>query len=96
MAGVTAKDYVMAHTYYEVLDIHGNPATARQEALYGTAKYGYATRTGAERACPNGGAVHERHTDGSDSWAGRVVSYRGHDGWLHIIYPRSQRVAVGV
>ena len=80
----------MTRTYYEVLGDDGKPATPRQRAAYGTAKYGYATRTAAELACPDNAMVCERHTDGSNDWAGRTVSFRGHDGMLHIVVPRRQ------
>lgn len=72
----------MTRTYYEVLNEADEPATKRQAALYGTARYGYRSRVVAELICPDNCAVCERHADGANDWAGRTVSYRLSDGRL--------------
>lgn len=72
----------MTRTYYEVLNAEGQPATERQRKLLGTAKYGYATRGGAEIACPNDCTVCVRYVDGTADWSGPIVSLRLSDGRL--------------
>lgn len=63
---MTTRTYYVAKTA-EGADI---PAQARK---LGTAKYGYRTIVQALRNTPPNGYVQERHCDGSDDWAGRIV-----------------------
>lgn len=69
-------------TYYVCLNDDGRPATPRQRRLLGTEKYGFPTRLAAEMACPNGAHVAERHSEGGNDWAGRMLSLRLSDGTL--------------
>lgn len=78
----------MTRTYYECIDDTDKPATPRQRARLGTPAYGYKSRVIAELNCPDGCSVRERHTDGRNDWAGRVVSCRLSDGTLFAFVPR--------
>lgn len=68
-------------TYFEVLAPDGQPSLA-QRKLRGTPLYGYRTVARA-RACakrsgmPADSIICERHYDGSDDWAGRVIGEVG-------------------
>ena len=72
----------MPTTYYEVIGDDGKPCTPRQRRAYGTPRYGYKSRVVAELNCPDGASVRERHTDGSNDWSGRIVSWRMSSGQL--------------
>lgn len=68
-------------TYFEVLDPDGKPSLA-QRRLLGTSRYGYSSplkaRAAARRSgMPKDSVIQERHEDGGDDWAGRVVGLVG-------------------
>ena len=60
-------------TYWSHIDHEtGQPAGPRAK-FWGMAQYGYKTLARAKLHCPLGACVQERHSDGGDDWAGRII-----------------------
>jgi len=59
-------------TYFEHIDLNGKETGPRAKFL-GTEKYGYKTVKLAQKYCPKGSVIQERHDDGFNDWAGRIV-----------------------
>ena len=60
-------------TYYEVRRTVDDSLLPSQRRKYGASGYGYASLPVAQRYCPPGYYVAERHIEGYNDWGGRVV-----------------------
>lgn len=62
----------MTSTYYIHLGSSTDQPTGPRAKWVGTVRYGYSELKEAIRRCPPGSYVQERHSSGSNDWAGRI------------------------